>query len=156
MRVSIFRAAAAAAALLSSIHAAGAANRSPGPEDIATAFYRSAFTYTGRTVDETLLKARPLFVDQSAFDSFARAVRETGNYEAAKKYDMTVTASPGKASSSKGDDGSWKVVFQSLDAYRPARGVGIEICVEVETVLQPAGESLKIASVVQSDCRSTK
>lgn len=156
MRTPSVHAALAAAALLSSFHPAGAESRGSSAEVTATAFYKTAFTYTGRTADETLLKARPLFVDQSAFESFARAVRESGNYEAAKKYDMAVTASPGKASSSKGDDGSWKVVFQSLDAYRPARGVGIEMCVEVETILRPAGDGLKIASVVQSDCRSEK
>lgn len=154
MTRSIVRALTATAALIflmqAPSHAETGANK---VADFAVSFHSAIANFKGDSVDKTLLKSRVFFADKESYDSYRGAFRESGNYEAVKKFNMTVTAKTGKAKAVKGEDGRWDVTFQSRQSYRPEQGNGLDVCLDVDVkVTEKADGGLGVTSVVMTDC----
>jgi hypothetical protein len=123
----------------------------------ALSFHAATSNYNAGSVDETLLKSRVFFADQGSYDSYRTAFRGSGNYEAVKKYGMTVTGKAAEAKAVKGDDGRWDVTFHAKESYRPEQGIGLDQCLDVAVkVAEKADGGLGVASVVSTACAATK
>jgi hypothetical protein len=148
------RALTATAALIFLMHSpSNAETTAKKVEDFALSFHQAISNYKAETIDATLLKSRALFADRSAYESYNAALRASGNYEAVKKYNMTVTATASGAKAVKGDDGRWDVTFQTRVAYRPEQGHGLDQCLVVDVkVSEKDGAGLGVSSVVATNC----
>lgn len=150
----IVRALAATAALIFLMHAPSNAGTEAGKvSKFALSFHAATSNYKAGSIDEMLLKSRAFFADQGAYDSYRTAFRGSGNYEAVKKYNMTVTAKTGEATAVKGDDGRWAVTFQAKESYRPEQGIGLDTCLDVDVkVAEKTDGGLGVTSVVMIPC----
>jgi chitodextrinase len=145
-------AAVAAIALSLTTTSYAAAGLAKDAELTALSFHKAISNYSAATADEMLLKSRQFFVDEAAYLDFRKAVRSSGNYDAVKKFDMTVTSAPGAANASKSKDGAWTVTFRSKDSYRPVAGAGLDQCLVVSVVLKSVGKSFGVSSIAETTC----
>lgn len=153
----IVRAMTGTAALLLLMQAPSHAETKKGKVvEFALSFHAATSNYKAVSIDEMLLKSRAFFADQGSYDSYRTAFRGSGNYEAVKKYNMTVTAKAGEAKAVKGDDGRWGVTFQAKESYRPEQGIGLDTCLDVDVkVAEKSDGGLGVTSVVMIPCSAS-
>lgn len=118
----------------------------------ALSFYRAVSNYSPEHSNEMLLKSRPFFASSGAYQQFRKTTENSGYFEGAKRYRMTVSSTLGEPRSEMAVDGSWHVSFEAKVSHRPPEGVGLDRCVLVQVSLRPSSDRLGVSSITEDDC----